>query len=99
MSITSIDLEPHSRRHVARWLALGGVVSPVLFTAAWVGLGLLQPPVRNIYGVMGGIAGKDHAALFVGQWAAPFLIMGLYNKVVKQHGSDAASGAAGIASI
>ena len=37
-------------------------------------------------------AGKDHAALFVGQWAAPFLIMGLYNKVVKQHGSDAVSG-------
>lgn len=35
------------------------------------------------------IAGKDHACLFVGQWAAPFLIMGLYNKTVKQHGSDA----------
>jgi hypothetical protein len=25
----------------------------------------------------------------VGQWAAPFLIMGTYNKMVKQHGSDA----------
>jgi len=25
-----------------------------------------------------------------GQWAAPFLILGLYNKMVKQHGSDAA---------
>jgi hypothetical protein len=36
-------------------------------------------------------AGKDHAALFVGQWAAPFLILGLYNKLVKQHGSDALS--------
>ena len=35
-------------------------------------------------------AKKDHAALFVGQWAAPFLIMGVYNKLVKQHGSDAA---------
>jgi hypothetical protein len=34
------------------------------------------------------VAKKDHAALFVGQWAAPFLIMGLYNKLVKQHGSD-----------
>ncbi len=32
---------------------------------------------------------KDHAALFVGQWVAPFLILGLYNKMVKQHGSDA----------
>jgi hypothetical protein len=35
--------------------------------------------------------GKNHGALFVGQWAAPFLIMGNYNKMVKQHGSDATS--------
>jgi hypothetical protein len=35
------------------------------------------------------IAGKKHASLFVGQWAAPFLLMGVYNKMVKQHGSDA----------
>jgi hypothetical protein len=33
--------------------------------------------------------GKDDWALFVGQWAAPFLIVGSYNKMVKQHGSDA----------
>jgi len=32
---------------------------------------------------------KDTEALFVGQWVAPFLILGLYNKLVKQHGSDA----------
>jgi len=38
--------------------------------------------------------GKNHWALFVGQWAAPFLIMGNYNKMVKQHGSDAYSKAA-----
>ena len=37
------------------------------------------------------IAGQDEWALFVGQWAAPFLIMGVYNKMVKQHGSDATS--------
>ena len=35
------------------------------------------------------VSGRDHWALFVGQWAAPFLIMGNYNKMVKQHGSDA----------
>ncbi len=35
------------------------------------------------------ISGKNHWALFVGQWAAPFLILGNYNKMVKQHGSDA----------
>ncbi len=38
------------------------------------------------------VAGKDHAALFVGQWAAPFLLLGIYNKLVKQHGSDAVVG-------
>jgi hypothetical protein len=35
------------------------------------------------------ITKQDDWALFVGQWAAPFLIMGNYNKLVKQHGSDA----------
>ena len=34
---------------------------------------------------------RNDWALFVGQWAAPFLILGSYNKMVKQHGSDAAS--------
>jgi hypothetical protein len=33
--------------------------------------------------------GKHNHALFVGQWAAPFLLLGIYNKMVKQHGSDA----------
>ena len=37
------------------------------------------------------ILGKDEWALFVGQWAPAFLIMGVYNKMVKQHGSDAFS--------
>ncbi len=32
---------------------------------------------------------KDENALFVGQWTAPFLLLGIYNKMVKQHGSDA----------
>jgi hypothetical protein len=40
------------------------------------------------------IVGKDQWALFVGQWPAPFLLMGVYNKMVKQHGSDAYSKAA-----
>jgi hypothetical protein len=37
------------------------------------------------------IVGKDDWALFIGQWAAPILVMGVYNKQVKQHGSDATS--------
>jgi len=34
------------------------------------------------------MAGRRQAANFVGQWAPTILIMGLYNKLVKQHGSD-----------
>jgi hypothetical protein len=34
------------------------------------------------------ISGQDHRALFVGQWAPTLLILGLYNKLVKQLGSD-----------
>ena len=40
------------------------------------------------------ILGKDEWALFVGQWAPAFLIMSVYNKMVKQHGSDVYSKAA-----
>jgi hypothetical protein len=31
---------------------------------------------------------KDHLALFVGQWAAPFLMFGIYDKLVKLEGHD-----------
>lgn len=31
---------------------------------------------------------KDEEALFVGQWAAPFLLLGVYNKIVKLEGHD-----------
>ena len=34
------------------------------------------------------LSGKKHTGLFIGQWAAPFLLFGIYNKMVKQHGHD-----------
>jgi hypothetical protein len=34
------------------------------------------------------IMGKKHASLFLGQWVAPFLLFGIYNKLVKQGGHD-----------
>lgn len=34
------------------------------------------------------VMGKKNTSLFVGQWAAPFLIFGLYNKIVKTEGHD-----------
>ena len=32
--------------------------------------------------------GKKNASLFVGDWVAPFLLFGVYNKIVKLEGSD-----------
>lgn len=34
------------------------------------------------------LIGKPHTSLFFGQWAAPFLLLGLYNKLVKLEGSE-----------
>lgn len=34
------------------------------------------------------LMGKKHTALFVGQWAAPFLLLGVYNKIVKVAGHE-----------
>ena len=31
---------------------------------------------------------QKQRALFVGQWAPTFLLLGIYNKLVKQHGSE-----------
>jgi hypothetical protein len=32
--------------------------------------------------------GRKHESLFIGQWAPTFLLLGLYNKIVKVAGSD-----------
>lgn len=34
------------------------------------------------------LTGAKPKSLFIGQWAAPFLILGLYNKIVKLEGHD-----------
>jgi len=34
------------------------------------------------------IAGAKPKSLFVGQWIAPFLLLGIYNKLVKLEGHD-----------
>lgn len=31
---------------------------------------------------------QKHVSLFIGQWAAPFLLFGIYNKIVKTQGND-----------
>ena len=34
------------------------------------------------------VSGREHQALFVGEWAPTFLLLGVYNKIVKLLGSD-----------
>jgi len=34
------------------------------------------------------LMGRQHVSLFIGQWAAPFLLLGVYNKLVKLEGHD-----------
>lgn len=34
------------------------------------------------------LKGRRDESLFIGQWAAPFLLVGVYNKLVKVAGSD-----------
>ncbi len=34
------------------------------------------------------LMGKKNASLFVGDWVAPLLLLGVYNKIVKTQGSD-----------
>jgi hypothetical protein len=54
------------------------------------------PSSMFLYAALGSMAisltlkciGRTHDALFVGQWAAPFLLLGTYNKIVKTHGHD-----------
>jgi hypothetical protein len=54
-------------------------------STAFLGAALASMTVSAVFKA----SGKDHTALFVGQWAAPFLLLGIYNKLVKQLGSDA----------
>ena len=50
------------------------------------------PSSTFLFAALGSIAisltlkmmGRRHDALFVGQWAAPILLFGIYNKLVKQ---------------
>ena len=51
-------------------------------TFLWAALGSMG--VSAVLQVMG----KKNASLFVGDWVAPLLLFGVYNKIVKLQGSD-----------
>jgi hypothetical membrane protein len=70
-----LTLRAAPARRVAHWLALGAVAGPVLFTLAWITLGLLQPATLTPFGVIGGLSGtisNPISGLGVGPNAAAF---------------------------
>jgi hypothetical protein len=53
-------------------------------TFLWAALGSIGASL--VFAIMG----DYKRSTFIGQWAPTFLILGLYNKMVKLHGSDSA---------
>ncbi|MEX2359229.1 MAG: hypothetical protein WEE51_12950 [Pirellulaceae bacterium] len=77
----SSEVQQHSEGKVARMIEeqTAKVPSDAFLWAAFGSIG------GSIFLQM---MGRQHESLFVGQWAPTFLILGLYNKVVKVAGSD-----------
>jgi hypothetical protein len=46
------------------------------------------PSDAFLWAAIGGMGLYKDKSRFFGQWVAPFLLFGVYNKLVKQHGSD-----------
>ena len=51
-------------------------------TFLWLALGAMSASLILHF------TGRKAESLFVGQWPAPFLLFGVYNKIVKVAGSD-----------
>jgi hypothetical protein len=68
----------------------GGLAKPIEeYTARLPSDTFLWLAAGSIVGSLGlMLSGRKHDALFVGQWAPAFLLLGVYNKIVKVAGSD-----------
>jgi hypothetical protein len=86
--VTSTDHRSEASRHAEGEIAKGfeeqtAKLPSEVFLMAAGGAILLSLTLK--------VSGRDHQSLFVGQWVAPFLLLGLYNKLVKVAGSDRVS--------
>jgi hypothetical protein len=75
------DAQTHSEGRVARTIEQQTAKLPS-DTFLWVAIGSMVASATLQ------VMGNKHGSLFVGQWAPTLLILGLYNKLVKQLGSD-----------
>lgn len=77
------DIQSHQEGHVARRIEEQTAKLPS-DTFLWMAVGAMTTSATLQ------MMGNRHLSLFIGQWAPTFLIFGLYNKLVKQLGSDRA---------
>ena len=75
------DLTAHAEGRVARSIEEQTAKLPS-DTFLWLAVGAMATSATLQ------MMGNKHASLFVGQWAPSFLLFGIYNKLVKQLGSD-----------
>jgi hypothetical protein len=80
-SINTVEAQDHSEGVVARTLEeqTAKLPSDLWFWVAASAVGASLAYRLN---------GHPERSLFIGQWVAPFLLIGLYNKLVKVAGSD-----------
>jgi len=78
---TSTSMTDHSEGTVARTIEQQTAKLPS-DVFLWAALGSIGTSA------MLRLMGKKNASLFIGDWVAPFLLFGIYNKIVKTQGSD-----------
>lgn len=80
----SQEVQEHSEGKVARTIEEQTAKLP---SDAWLWAAFASIGISMIFHA----TGKREDGLFVGQWAAPFLLFGVYNKLVKIAGYDRTS--------
>jgi len=81
MAMSSVTRREHTEGHVAKAIEEQTAKLPSdLFLWAAVGAMAASATFQ--------LVGNRNTSVFVGQWAPTFLILGVYNKLVKQMGSN-----------
>ncbi len=81
MATTAMERHQHAEGRVARTIEDQTAKLPS-DTFLWAAVGSIAASLTLQ------AMGNRNASLFVGQWAPTFLLLGIYNKLVKQLGSD-----------
>ncbi len=81
MAMSAVEKSQHTEGEVAKTIEQQTAKWPSdLFLWAAIGSMMASASLH--------LLGNSRTSVFVGQWAPTFLILGVYNKLVKQMGSD-----------